>query len=61
MGRRRGQLVAVGAAACAAPRTDRVGDPLCVRLDTGVRSGADIVAAIALGAQAVLGGRVYFW
>ena len=38
-----------------------VGDRLEVMLDTGVRSGADIVAALALGATTVLVGRAYLY
>jgi lactate 2-monooxygenase len=36
-----------------------VGDRLAVLFDSGVRTGADIVKALALGAQAVLVGRPY--
>jgi len=38
-----------------------VGDELAVLLDSGVRSGADAVKALALGADAVLVGRPYLW
>ncbi len=38
-----------------------VGDRMEIMLDTGVRSGADIVAAVALGATAVLVGRAYLY
>ncbi|MFM2078710.1 MAG: hypothetical protein RJA49_2600 [Actinomycetota bacterium] len=38
-----------------------VGDKLEVMIDTGVRSGADVVAAVALGATAVLVGRAYLY
>ena len=37
------------------------GDELTVLLDSGVRSGADVAKAIALGARAVLLGRPYLW
>ncbi len=40
---------------------DAVGDELAVLLDSGVRSGADAVKALALGADAVLLGRPYLW
>lgn len=40
---------------------DAVGDELAVLLDSGVRSGADVVKALALGADAVLVGRPYLW
>lgn len=38
-----------------------VGDRLTVLFDSGVRTGADVVKAIALGAQAVLLGRPYLY
>lgn len=38
-----------------------VGDRCEVLLDGGVRQGADVVKAIALGARAVLIGRPYWW
>ncbi|GAA0640180.1 alpha-hydroxy acid oxidase [Kutzneria viridogrisea] len=40
---------------------DAVGDRAEVFLDTGVLSGADVVAAVALGASAVLVGRCYLY
>ncbi len=40
---------------------DAVGDRAEVLLDGGVRSGADVVAAIALGARACLVGRAYLY
>lgn len=40
---------------------DAVGDDLAVLLDSGVRSGADVVKALALGADAVLLGRPHAW
>ncbi len=44
----------------ALPRVvDAVGDRLTVLLDSGVRHGADVVKAVALGARAVLLGRPY--
>jgi lactate 2-monooxygenase len=38
-----------------------VGDRLAVLFDSGIRTGADIVKALALGAQAVLVGRPYVY
>jgi lactate 2-monooxygenase len=38
-----------------------VGDDVAVLFDSGVRSGADAVKALALGADAVLLGRPYLW
>jgi lactate 2-monooxygenase len=43
------------------PILDAVGDGLTVMLDSGIRSGADIFKALALGADAVLVGRPYLW
>jgi L-lactate dehydrogenase (cytochrome) len=40
---------------------DAVGDRAPVLLDSGVRSGADVLVAVALGARAVLLGRPYAW
>ena len=40
---------------------DAVGDRLDVLLDGGVRRGADVVRACALGAKAVFIGRPYLW
>lgn len=40
---------------------DAVGHKLDVLLDGGVRRGADVVRACALGAKAVLIGRSYLW
>ena len=38
-----------------------VGDELEVLMDGGIRRGADVVKALALGARAVLVGRAYVW
>ena len=43
------------------PILDAAGDGMAVLLDSGVRSGADIFKALALGADAVLVGRPYLW
>jgi isopentenyl diphosphate isomerase/L-lactate dehydrogenase-like FMN-dependent dehydrogenase len=40
---------------------EAVGDRAPVLLDSGVRSGADVLVAVALGARAVLLGRPYVW
>ncbi|MBM7787015.1 alpha-hydroxy acid oxidase [Tenggerimyces flavus] len=43
------------------PVVEAVGDKTEVMIDTGVLTGADIVAGIALGASAVLVGRAYLY
>ena len=40
---------------------DAVGDRIDVMVDGGVRRGADIVKAVALGARAVMAGRAYLY
>jgi L-lactate dehydrogenase (cytochrome) len=40
---------------------DQVGDRAEIYLDGGIRSGADIIAAVALGAHACLVGRAYLY
>lgn len=40
---------------------DAIGDRATVLLDSGVRSGSDVVAALALGADAVMIGRPYLY
>jgi L-lactate dehydrogenase (cytochrome) len=40
---------------------DAVGGDVAILLDSGVRSGADVFKALALGADAVLVGRPYLW
>jgi L-lactate dehydrogenase (cytochrome) len=40
---------------------DAVGDRAEVYVDTGIMSGADIVAAVALGARGALVGRAYLY
>jgi lactate 2-monooxygenase len=43
------------------PILDAAGNGLAVLLDSGIRSGADVFKALALGADAVLVGRPYLW
>ncbi|MEY4607229.1 MAG: hypothetical protein RLY45_1989 [Actinomycetota bacterium] len=43
------------------PMVKAVGDRMEIMVDTGVRSGADVVAAVALGASAALVGRAYLY
>ena len=43
------------------PIADAVGDKLTVLLDGGVRTGLDVVRAVALGAKAVLIGRAWVY
>ena len=52
---------AVGSAAQLAACVDAVAGRMPVLFDSGVRGGADIVKALALGAAAVLLGRPYLW
>jgi len=40
---------------------DAVGGDMVVLFDSGIRSGADVLKALALGADAVLLGRPYLW
>jgi isopentenyl diphosphate isomerase/L-lactate dehydrogenase-like FMN-dependent dehydrogenase len=40
---------------------DAVGDRMTVLLDSGVRTGSDVIKALALGAKAVLIGRPYVY
>jgi L-lactate dehydrogenase (cytochrome) len=43
------------------PIADTVGDDLTILMDGGVRSGLDVVKALALGAKACLIGRPWAW
>jgi isopentenyl diphosphate isomerase/L-lactate dehydrogenase-like FMN-dependent dehydrogenase len=43
------------------PILDAAGDGMAILLDSGIRSGADVFKALALGADAVLVGRPYLW
>jgi lactate 2-monooxygenase len=44
-----------------APIAEAVGDDLAILFDSGVRGGADVLKALALGADAVCLGRPYLW
>ena len=44
-----------------APIAEAVGGELAVLFDSGIRSGADVLKALALGADAVCLGRPYVW
>ncbi|HYP56374.1 MAG TPA: alpha-hydroxy-acid oxidizing protein [Solirubrobacterales bacterium] len=52
---------AIGSLDALPPIADAVGDELAVLFDSGVRGGADVLKALALGADAVLLGRPYIW
>jgi lactate 2-monooxygenase len=52
---------AVAALDALPPIVDAVGDQLTVLFDSGVRTGADVFKAIALGAEAVLIGRPFLY
>lgn len=43
------------------PIADAVGEDLAILFDSGIRGGADVIRALALGADAVLLGRPYIW
>ena len=48
-------------ARCAPGIVDAVADRIEVLFDSGIRSGSDVVKALALGADAVCLGRPYLW
>jgi lactate 2-monooxygenase len=52
---------AIGSLDALAPIAEAVGDELTILFDSGVRSGADVLKALALGADAVCLGRPYVW
>ena len=52
---------AIGALDALPAVAEAVGDDLTVLFDSGIRGGADVAKALALGADAVLLGRPYLW
>jgi lactate 2-monooxygenase len=52
---------AIGSLDALGPIAEAVGDELTVLFDSGVRGGADVIKALALGADAVCLGRPYLW
>jgi L-lactate dehydrogenase (cytochrome) len=52
---------ALGSLDALEPIADAVGGELAVLFDSGVRTGSDVIKALALGADAVLVGRPYLW
>lgn len=52
---------AIGALDALPSVVEAVGDEVAITFDSGIRSGADIVKALALGADAVMIGRPYLW
>ena len=52
---------ALSSIAALAPVRDAVGGRMTIMLDSGVRSGLDVLRALALGADAVLLGRAWAW
>ncbi len=52
---------AIGSLDALEPIATAVGDELAVLFDSGIRGGADVFKALALGADAVCLGRPYIW
>jgi L-lactate dehydrogenase (cytochrome) len=52
---------ALGSLDALAPIAEASGDKLTILFDSGVRSGSDVIKALALGADAVCLGRPYVW
>ncbi|HKB52144.1 MAG TPA: alpha-hydroxy-acid oxidizing protein [Solirubrobacterales bacterium] len=52
---------AVGSLDALGPIAEAVGGDLAILFDSGIRSGADAIKALALGADAVCIGRPYVW
>ncbi|HEY8082941.1 MAG TPA: lactate 2-monooxygenase [Solirubrobacterales bacterium] len=52
---------ALGSLDALPPIAEAIGDDLAILFDSGIRGGADVIKALALGADAVLLGRPYIW
>jgi lactate 2-monooxygenase len=52
---------ALGSLEALGPIAEAVGDELTVLFDSGIRTGSDVIKALALGADAVLLGRPFVW
>jgi lactate 2-monooxygenase len=52
---------AIGSLDALAPIAEAVGEELTILFDSGIRGGADVFKALALGADAVCLGRPYLW
>ena len=52
---------ALGSLDALGPIAEAVGDELTILFDSGIRGGADVIKALALGADAVCLGRPYVW
>ncbi len=52
---------AIGSLDALGPIVEAVGDELAILFDSGIRGGADVIKALALGADAVCLGRPYLW
>jgi lactate 2-monooxygenase len=52
---------AIGSLDALPPIAEAVGDDLAILFDSGIRTGSDIIKALALGADAVCLGRPYIW
>lgn len=52
---------AIGSLDALDPIAEAVGDELTILFDSGIRGGADVIKALALGADAACLGRPYLW
>ena len=52
---------AIGSLDALPPIAEAAGDDLTILFDSGIRSGSDVIKALALGADAVCLGRPYIW
>jgi lactate 2-monooxygenase len=52
---------AIGSLDALGPIAEAVGDEIAILFDSGIRGGADVIKALALGADAVCLGRPYLW